>query len=309
MNLFNKVIKNLRIHVYPRIPIIGKHLQYLRLTKTTYEPGHYYSPVVTNAEIGDRLDSIFGYQKDTIQGITLNKEKQMQLLSQMLPFYPPPFSNHKTTRYRYHYINDYYPHSDAIFLYLVLRNFRPARVVEVGSGYSSAVMLDTNEHYLNGQTQFTFIEPFPNRLYSLLGEEDKKNNRIEEKKVQDADIKIFDELEENDILFIDSSHVSKTGSDVNYLLFEVLPRLKKGVLIHFHDVFFPFEYPKHWVTSFYKGFGWNEAYLLRSFLMYNNSFEIILFNTFLQKFNEAWFKENMPLTLEGTGGSIWIKKI
>lgn len=309
MNFINKVIKNLRIHVYPRIPIIGKYLQYVRITNTTYEPGHYYSPVVTNAEIKDRLDSIFEYNKDTLPGIELNKEKQMELLKQMLPLYPPPFSNEKKEGYRYRYINDYYPHSDAIFLYLMLRYYKPKKVVEIGSGHSSAVMLDANQFYLNGNVQFTFIEPFPQRLYSLLNDSDKKNNIIIEKKVQDADIKIFEVLEENDILFIDSSHVSKTGSDVNFILFEILPKLKKGVFIHFHDIFYPFEYPREWVTSFYKGFGWNEAYLVKSFLMYNSNFEIILFNTFLQKFNESWFSKNMPLCLEGPGGSIWIKKM
>ena len=308
MNLVERLIKNLRIHVYPKIPLIGKHLQYLRITKTTYEPGHFYSPVVTNAEIKDRLSIIFD-DKKSLSGVDLNQEEQMQLLAEMLPLYPPPFTNEKDNKYRYHYKNDFYPHSDAIFLYLVLRYFKPKRVIEIGSGYSSAVMLDTNQQYLDNGVKFTFIEPYPKRLYSLMNEKDKEDNIILDKKVQDTNINIFEQLGENDILFIDSSHVSKTGSDVNHIFFEILPKLKKGVLIHFHDIFYPFEYPEYWVTTFFKGFGWNEAYLLRSFLMYNKNFKILLFNTYMQKFHEPWFTENMPLCMESQGGSIWLKKM
>ncbi|MBF0510802.1 MAG: class I SAM-dependent methyltransferase, partial [Candidatus Omnitrophica bacterium] len=122
----------------------------------------------------------------------------------------------------------------------------------------------------------------------------------------DVDVSFFDELGENDILFVDSSHVSKTGSDVNHILFNILPKLNKGVLIHFHDIFYPFEYPKPWVLE---GRCWNEDYLLRAFLSYNNSFEIVVFNTFLEHFHEDWFKENMPLCLKNKGGSIWLRKI
>jgi hypothetical protein len=118
---------------------------------------------------------------------------------------------------------------------------------------------------------------------------------------------LFDQLNENDILFIDSTHVSKTNSDVNKILFEILPRLKRGVLIHFHDIFYPFEYPKEWVLQ-WNGFGWNEDYILKAFLMYNNQFKIVMFNTFLEHFHKEWFKENMPLCLENEGGSIWLQK-
>lgn len=116
----------------------------------------------------------------------------------------------------------------------------------------------------------------------------------------------FDILKENDILFVDSTHVSKVGSDVNYLLFEILPRLNKGVYIHFHDIFYPFEYPKEWI---YDGKAWNEDYILRAFLQYNDSFKIFFFNTFLESFFREKFTLEMPLCLKNTGGSLWIKKI
>ena len=96
----------------------------------------------------------------------------------------------------------------------------------------------------------------------------------------------------------------KTGSDVNYILFEILPRLNKGVFIHFHDIHFPFEYPKDWVLN---GFGWNETYFLRTFMMYNSQFEIVFFADFLhKKYKEAF--EDMPLTYKSTGSNFWIRK-
>ena len=115
---------------------------------------------------------------------------------------------------------------------------------------------------------------------------------------------LFDELAENDILFIDSTHVSKTGSDVNYILFEILPRLKPGVFIHFHDVFYPFEYPREWVFG---GFNWNENYLLHAFLMYNETFEIKIFADYLHVHHKEIFKE-MPLCYKNTGGNLWLQK-
>ena len=112
----------------------------------------------------------------------------------------------------------------------------------------------------------------------------------------------FEELEENDMLFIDSSHVSKMDSDVNYEFFEIFPRLKQGVYIHFHDVYYPFIYPK---TLIYDGRAYNEMYLLRAFLMNNKEYSIQLFGEMLE---EKYSKE-IPSSLKGVGsGSLWIKK-
>jgi hypothetical protein len=129
-----------------------------------------------------------------------------------------------------------------------------------------------------------------------------------EQKLQDVNIDLFRQLEPGDLLFVDSTHVSKTGSDVNMILFEILPILPKGVMIHFHDIFYPFEYPKEWVLG-WSGFGWNEIYLLRAFLTNNEEYKIILFNTYLEHLYEDWFKEKMPVCLKDKGGSLWLMKI
>jgi hypothetical protein len=184
----------------------------------------------------------------------------------------------------------------------------PKRIVEIGSGYSSMAMLDTNEYFFNNSIDLTFIEPYPERFLSLTKSGDDKYYKLIGANLQNVDLSLFEILDKDDILFVDSTHVSKTGSDVNKILFEILPILKKGVLIHFHDIFYPFEYPKEWVLG-WNGFGWNEIYLIRSFLMHNKDYEIVLFNTFLEHFHEDWFAENMPLCLKDRGGSLWLRKL
>jgi hypothetical protein len=111
-------------------------------------------------------------------------------------------------------------------------------------------------------------------------------------------------LKANDILFIDSTHVSKTNSDVNYLFFEILPRLQTGVLVHIHDIFFPFDYPREWILE---GRSWNEAYLLRAFLQYNPRFEIVLFNDYLQTLHWDSFARLLPRFSKDGGGSVWLQ--
>jgi hypothetical protein len=204
---------------------------------------------------------------------------------------------------RYYFNNGSYEYTDAIILYSFIRHFKPKKIIEIGSGFSSAVMLDTNDIF-NLKIKFSFIEPYPKLLYSLMRQNDINNCNIYDKKVQSVALEKFKDLNENDILFIDSSHVSKTGSDVNFEIFNILTTLNSGVLIHFHDVFYPFEYPKEWVLE---GRNWNEDYLLRAFLSYNNSFEILHFSHFIHRHHKKAFQK-MPLTYKNTGGNIWIRK-
>ena len=135
-------------------------------------------------------------------------------------------------------------------MYALLRRYCPKRIIEVGSGFSSALMMDSNDRFLDGSIRFTFIEPYPERLRSLLTEQDNGCMELLQTVVQNVPCEPFASLERNDILFIDSSHVAKIGSDVsNYLVFEILPRLKPGVVVHVHDVMWPFEYPKEWLME------------------------------------------------------------
>jgi hypothetical protein len=196
----------------------------------------------------------------------------------------------------------------------MLRRLKPKKVIEVGSGFSSSVTLDTNELFFNNSINCIFIEPYPERLKSLLKENDKGSVRILERKLQEIPLNVFRELSENDILFIDSTHVAKFNSDVNYIIHTILPALAKGVYIHFHDIFFPFEYPKGWLLA---NRSWNEVYILRAFLEYNEHFKIILFNSYIQERAKEKLFERFPLLYKdrfdvghkNTGASIWIKKV
>jgi predicted O-methyltransferase YrrM len=186
----------------------------------------------------------------------------------------------------------------------MMRHFRPTRIVEVGSGYSSALMLDVNDRWFGKEIAMTFIEPYPDRVLSILRPGDHANTTLLTTQVQDVDLSVFNQLEPGDFLFIDSSHVSKAGSDVNFLIFEVLPTLKPGVIVHFHDIYWPFEYPREWAQE---GRAWNENYILRAFLAYNTRFEIVLFNNWLATTQADVARSRMPgWSVDGTG-SLWLR--
>ena len=270
-----------------------------------HPPGHFYSPLPSRTEIADAFAR--GGFGPPFPGIDLNEEGQRARLERFAAFYrEQPFPERATGGWRFHLDNPSYGHFDAIMLYCMLREAQPRRVIEVGSGFSSAAMLDLNERVFGGAVQFTFIDPDMKRLRPLLRAEDEQRATLVEQRVQDVPVSIFATLRENDVLFIDSSHVSKIGSDVNRLYFDVLPSLAPGVLIHIHDVAGNLEYPKEWYEE---GRAWNEQYLLRAFLMHNRAYRIELFTGWLFNTQHAWFREHMPLCARGGGGQMWLRKL
>jgi len=271
-----------------------------------YPPGHFYSPIPSFAEIKRDEATLFEAMPRSIPGIDMREAEQLGLLQQFSGYYDAlPFQAHKTEGLRYYFENPAYSYSDGILLYCMLRHLKPRRVIEVGSGFSSALVLDTAERFLGGAVDLTLIDPDPQRLLSVLHEADRDRIKLLPLRLQEVDPVEFDSLEANDILFVDSTHVSKLDSDVNRLIFAILPRLASGVHVHFHDVLYPFEYPKDW---FELGRAWNEAYLLRAFLQYNDKFRVVLMNTFMEQFHEEIFREKMPLCMKNIGGSIWLRK-
>jgi predicted O-methyltransferase YrrM len=272
--------------------------------------GHYYSPVPSRRQLEHDASRIFDQSFRTLAGVELNEADQVALLTKFAAFYnEQPFSETPREAIRYFFDNYWFARADALFLYSVLRVFRPNRIVEIGSGFSSAVMLDINERFMDRSMRLTFIEPDSRRLRKLLKPEDHSSITIVEQRIQNVDASIVDQLRANDILFIDSTHVSKAGSDVNHILFELLPRLAPGVFVHFHDVLYPFEYPKEW---FDLGISWNEPYILRAFLQYNTHFPVRFWNDFMMKFHGDELRELMPLCADppafGVGGSLWLQR-
>jgi predicted O-methyltransferase YrrM len=271
-----------------------------------WPPGHYYSPIPSREEIEERLRRMPAEPPETLPGIDLRPEAQRTLLADYARYYEElPFPETAESSFRYCYENDFFSYADGIFLYCFLRHFQPRRIIEVGSGYSSALMLDTAERFLDPRPQMTFIEPYPERLEQLLRPSDEQFVEIRRERLQDVPSTAFAELQAGDFLFIDSSHVLKCGSDVQYLLFDILPALAPGVFVHFHDVFYPFEYPAYWLRE---GRYWNEDYFLRAFLYGNSLWEIVFFNTYVGKFFRPEIEKSMPLCLRNPGGSLYLRR-
>ncbi|HEX3232254.1 MAG TPA: class I SAM-dependent methyltransferase [Pyrinomonadaceae bacterium] len=269
--------------------------------------GHFYSPIPDHNEVRRNEERIFRIPK-SLSGIELNIDEQLLTLNSLASFGAEmPFQAEKTKGLRYCLKNSMFGFADGISLYGLIRHLKPKRIIEVGAGYSSCVMLDTNERFFENRISCTFIEPNPAAFLSLIKPGDLDRIQLVRTPLQEVDPNTFRNLSANDILFIDSSHVSKAGSDVNYLIFEVLPELQSGVYVHFHDIFYPFEYPKHWICDL--GISWNEAYLLRAFLQYNQSFRIALFINYLERFHLDQLRALMPQSAGGAGGSLWLRKV
>ena len=287
------------------VRVLRKELEEAR--NWIYVPhGHFYSPIPNLAQIKKRAGKIWKSKPSKITDVELNEGQQIKLASEFKKYYgQQPFGDKKQKGLRFYFLNGSYSYSDGLGLYSMIRHFKPKRIIEIGSGFSSAVTLDTNELFFDGKIKCTFIDPYPGLVNSLLKKDDRKNNTFIKSDLQNLDPKIFSQLESGDILFVDSTHVSKVDSDVNYIFFEILPRLKAGVLIHFHDIFYPFEYPKDWVLE---GRGWTEAYMLRAFLQNNKDYEIIFYTNFMRTFNKSFLLKNMSLFVRDRGGSIWLRK-
>jgi hypothetical protein len=273
--------------------------------ETWVPPGHFYSPIVNLDELRIDTNRIFDRSRIPLS-IDLNEAHQLALLNDLAKLAQDlPFTATKHDGLHYYYDNPSYSYGDALVLAAMIRHARPKRVVEFGCGFSSCVILDVNRLYFDGEIECSFVDPYPELLQNLVGK-DYESLRVFRSRTQDVDLALVESLEDNDILFIDSTHVSKAGSDVNFHFFETLPKLKPGVYIHFHDVFYPFEYPDVW---FFDGNrSWNEIYLLKAFLMYNHCYKIEFFNDFFAyKFRDLLFGA-LPQFRHNTGGAIWLRK-
>ena len=290
---------------------ISSEVMELASVPMAHPPGHFYSPVVDPAEARANIDILWPVLPQQIAGIDFNHASHQQILEVDFPAYLPDYhyaeTNDGTHRDdEFYTMNSQFGWLDCRALFVLLRKWRPSRIIEVGSGFSSLLMADVNRRFFDSKCDITCIEPFP-RPFLKAGVQG--INGLIEKKIQDVPLGLFESLGTGDILFIDSTHVSKTGSDVNYLFFEVLPRLKPGVHIHIHDIFLPNEYPKEWVLD--ENRSWNEQYLLRALLMYSCAFKVVFGCSYAFAAMPALVQSalNLPNNNSFAGGSIWIQKI
>jgi len=268
-------------------------------------PGHFYSPSPDLEDLDRRRSDIFRDGRVPLPGVELNEEAQLALLDELAPLAAGVYLPEGPTEgWRYHWDNPGFSGADGVTLASVLRHLRPSRYIEVGSGWSSALALDVNDRYLDGSMRMTFIDPYPEQLNALLQPSDHDRVDIHALPVQDVDVTLFDQLSAGDVLFIDSTHVARTGGDVVHDVFEILPRLASGVRVHFHDVFYPFEYPRDWV---FEGRAWNEIYLLRALLSYSTRYRVLLWPSMLATLHPDQLAAALPLAMPYGGGSIWLE--
>jgi hypothetical protein len=273
-------------------------------------PVHYSEPIPDTRELPEELWT----RQSELLGIQIKDQDILDRLSRFASRYRREYTTFPTNRtdvsHQFYIRNGAFVSVDAEILYCIIREFKPHRVIEIGSGnttYLAAQAIEANrQENLLYNCNLTAIEPYP---VAVLKQGFPGLTQLIEKPIQSIPLPFFDALDDGDVLFIDSSHVAKIGSDVLYEYLEILPRLNKGVFVHVHDIFLPAEYPKAWIYSERRF--WNEQYLFHAFLLFNNAFEIIwpgsyIHHKYPDKLEEAFPSYNRQNTVPG---SFWIRKI
>ncbi len=270
-------------------------------------PGHFYSPIPPMSEAMEHVNAAFRDRPDTLPGIDFRLDAQLEVagrLTKLQDDFDAPVSPDEDRRY--YTDNPSYGRGDALVLESMLRDLAPKRIIEIGSGHSSALMLDTIDRYLDGESSVTFIEPYADLLRAQFRGDDAERCEVVEEPLQSVGPERFDRLEAGDLLFIDSTHVVRPGSDVLREVLDILPRLRPGVVVHIHDMFFPFEYPPFWVEE---GRLWGEAYLVRAFLIHNSQFEFVFWPDYVQSAAPTEFAELLPRMVGEGFGAMWLRRV
>jgi hypothetical protein len=279
-------------------------------------PVGYYSPVPDTRELTDAQWRL----RDALPGVDMRESDMVARLERFAAAYGSDFARFPfdrpaapSTPHAYHRHNGYFESVDGFALYGMIREHRPRRIIEIGSGHSTRLMVHAIEaaraQHPGYECELTTIDP--------VGGEDLRgalppSARQIVKPVQEVPLDEFARLQAGDVLFIDSSHVLRLGSDVQYEMLEILPRVAPGVLVHVHDVFFPGEYPREWVLERHNF--WNEQYILHAFLMFNSAFEVLWCSNWLRVRHEQRLLAAVPGYPEqaaepvGGGTSFWMRR-
>ena len=265
--------------------------------------GGYESPIPDLTRLGARGPD-FWERERPCSGVDFREKDQLRFMEENLKPYAQECNfplEEKESETGYFIRNNAFGFISAASLHCMIRHFRPVRIIEVGSGFSTlaaAAAVEKNKEE-GHECELYAIDPFPRiPLENVRG----IAKRIPEK-LEDVDRDLFGELGERDILFIDSSHVVRTGGDIVKIYLEILPELADGVVVHIHDIFLPFEYPKQVVCDQRKF--WTEQYLLQAFLAFNSSWSVLWAATLLSKRYLEQLKDCFPpprnLTAVGDG--------
>lgn len=232
--------------------------------------GHYYSPITDMQALAGERERLWPAIAD-VPGIDFRPQAQARLLREVFPPLLAAFdyATHARDATGFQLENTQFSEADARAFFALLRHWRPQRLIEIGSGYSTLLAIDVKRRFLNDALHITAIEPNPRSfLHGLQGIDE-----LIVERVQDTPMRLFSGLQSGDVLFVDGSHVLKTGSDLVHVLTRILPNLVAGIRIHVHDVFLPDDYPPAWVLD--ENRSWNEQYALQAMLACNSRYRVL----------------------------------
>jgi len=266
---------------------------------------HYYEPLFDDRHLKLPLE-----RDRFLPGINWNDLEQLNLLSGFQfenDLVAMPFEK-ESDDLSFYYNNPSLGPGDAEYLYCMVRHFKPSRIIEIGSGYSTLMVQRaiSDIRLLNPDynTEQICIEPYEMPWLEKTGV------RVIRQLVEEVGLELFKSLRENDILFIDSSHMVRPQGDVLFEFLEILPTLQKGVIIHVHDIFSPKDYTKQHLVE--DVMFWNEQYILEAFLTCNHEFKIIGALNYLKTHYPLEVYAKLPVLekmKDHVPGSFWIRKV
>jgi Methyltransferase domain len=259
---------------------------------------NFYSPIpdlhAVSPEVWER--------RAELPGIQFDLEGQLAFLSDLEEYlreFDPPQSD--AGPQRYYGANPSYGRGDADLMHAMVRRYRPRRIVELGSGFTTLILAQVMRDHGGGDLYV--YDPYP----GVAGPETRGVTSFEPLAAQDVPLSVFEQLEAGDFLVVDTTHTVKVGGDVNRIVLEILPRLAAGVIVHFHDIFLPYEYPREWPERY--GLYWTEQYLLQAFLTLNPAYEVLCALHALLREHPERVHELIPaLANGGTPATFWIRR-
>jgi hypothetical protein len=264
----------------------------------------FYSPIPDLHQLGAGAFD----RRSALPGIDLDLDRQLALVAErlaepMTEFCPP--TTQGADPHVYAIENPSYSHLDAAVLYGMIRALKPRQVIELGSGHSTLVTAAAGRRNAaeGAPLDLEVFDPYA----AVVTDDLPGLARLHRTPAQQVPQETFERLGDGDVLFVDTTHTVKLGSDVNFIVLEVLPHLAPGVVVHVHDVFLPYEYPRPWVEDF--GLYWAEQYLVQAFLCLNPAFEVLCSVAALTRDRGPELDARLPQGVPRSNGcAFWIRR-
>ncbi len=303
------IVKYLKQLLFGKGVLFGKRWDLYERLELHLMPVHFYSPIPDTRELRKNFKS--WYREGDLAGVDFRLNEEIALVNEGLRAYAaecnklPAYSEVLAQGY-----GEGFSAVDAHILHTMIRHVKPRKMIEVGSGVSTVFSLNAlsqNNQETGAPSRLTCIEPYP--LDGLCKLQRESVIDLVRKPVQEVSLELFRTLGPNDVLFIDSSHVLKLDSDVSYLYLEVLPNLNKDVIIHIHDISWPYPTPPPEEWIFKRHMFWTEASLLHAFLIHNSAFKILLCSSYLYHKSPDVLPSVFEVSPTNTPSSMWLQKI